>query len=432
MIKTPLSAAIGGAFWTPSATILGSTSKTFNQLIKSLFANGEQGFAYDPNDLSTMYQDAAGTVPVTGAGQLVGLILDKSKGLKLESNLVLGDGKHEGTELHVIRSDGNGSVSELSLNTVNPLSGSKDVRFKLTSVSSAGGYRPLVHVRLSENPVIGGFYRLSFKYKVLSGEAKILAYHTGLGTAPVNQNLTGEGTFTFIMPYLGTQVAGPVLYFGDSLFDMQMDDFEYRRIQGNHAYQTNAASRPLLQRNATTGAYYLAFDGSDDFLVTNSIDFTSTDKISLFAGVRKLSDAVTGIVCELSANLNNNTGSFYFSAPPSSGSPKFGVVVKGVTAGNVESGILAAPASAVTSIPINLSANSLQLKVNGITTSNGASLGGGNFGNYPLYIGRRGGTSIPFNGHLYSLVGVGRLATESETTAIEKELAKRVGVTLNV
>ena len=33
---------------------------------------------YDPSDLSTMFQDAAGTTPVTEAGQPVGLILDKS------------------------------------------------------------------------------------------------------------------------------------------------------------------------------------------------------------------------------------------------------------------------------------------------------------------------------------------------------------------
>lgn len=46
--------------------------------IASLFANGEQGFWLDPSDLSTMFKDAAGTVPVTGVGQTVGLILDKS------------------------------------------------------------------------------------------------------------------------------------------------------------------------------------------------------------------------------------------------------------------------------------------------------------------------------------------------------------------
>lgn len=43
-----------------------------------LFANGEAGAWYDPSDLSTMFQDSAGTTPVTAAGQPVGLILDKS------------------------------------------------------------------------------------------------------------------------------------------------------------------------------------------------------------------------------------------------------------------------------------------------------------------------------------------------------------------
>ena len=79
MIKTPLSTVIGGAFWTPGATIIGSSSKNLTQIIKSIFANNEQGFAYDPNDLSTMYQGAAGTTAVNASGQAVGLILDKSK-----------------------------------------------------------------------------------------------------------------------------------------------------------------------------------------------------------------------------------------------------------------------------------------------------------------------------------------------------------------
>ena len=56
MIKTPLSTVIGGAFWTPEATILGGASKTLNQIIKSLFANNEQGFFYDPNDLTPSKQ----------------------------------------------------------------------------------------------------------------------------------------------------------------------------------------------------------------------------------------------------------------------------------------------------------------------------------------------------------------------------------------
>jgi hypothetical protein len=43
-----------------------------------LFADGEVGGWYDPSDLSTLFQDSAGTTPVTAVGQPVGLMLDKS------------------------------------------------------------------------------------------------------------------------------------------------------------------------------------------------------------------------------------------------------------------------------------------------------------------------------------------------------------------
>ena len=43
-----------------------------------LFASGEEGAWYDPSDLSTLFQDSAGTTPVTTAGQPVGRMLDKS------------------------------------------------------------------------------------------------------------------------------------------------------------------------------------------------------------------------------------------------------------------------------------------------------------------------------------------------------------------
>lgn len=44
----------------------------------TLFAGGEQGGWYDPSDLSTLFQDSAGTTPVTALGQAVGRINDKS------------------------------------------------------------------------------------------------------------------------------------------------------------------------------------------------------------------------------------------------------------------------------------------------------------------------------------------------------------------
>lgn len=43
-----------------------------------MFASAEQGGWYDPSDLSTLFQDSAGTIPVTTVGQPVGKMLDKS------------------------------------------------------------------------------------------------------------------------------------------------------------------------------------------------------------------------------------------------------------------------------------------------------------------------------------------------------------------
>jgi len=44
----------------------------------ALFANGEIGAWYDPSDLTTLFQDSAGTTPVTAPNQTVGKMLDKS------------------------------------------------------------------------------------------------------------------------------------------------------------------------------------------------------------------------------------------------------------------------------------------------------------------------------------------------------------------
>lgn len=288
MIKTPLSTVIGGAgIWTPEATVINGAKLSFETVMKKLFANGEQGFFYDPNDLSTMYQDDAGTIPVTGVGQPVGLIRDKSG-------------------------------------------------------------------------------------------------------------------------------------------------------RNNHARQTTSASRPILRQNATTGAYYLEFDGSDDFLQTSNIDFTVTDEVSLFAGVRRLADGTFGVIAEHGANTDTR-GSF--AVLSSSGK---GYYLQCGTPGDrtllVSSGGVSAPRSDVVASKMNraktdisemlYSINSQTMSSNLVTIEGQGAIG--NFANQPLYIGRRAGTSFPFNGHIYSLIGVGRLSTDNEMTAIEKELAKCTGVTLSV
>jgi hypothetical protein len=75
MLRRSLAVSIGGG----RIAVTGHSMRggaAFSPL--SLFAAGEQGAWYDPSDLSTMFQDDAGTIPVTAGGQPVGLLRDKS------------------------------------------------------------------------------------------------------------------------------------------------------------------------------------------------------------------------------------------------------------------------------------------------------------------------------------------------------------------
>ena len=80
------------------------------------------------------------------------------------------------------------------------------------------------------------------------------------------------------------------------------------------------AGLPAYQRVNTATDYdtagfphYLKCDGVDDGMVTNSIDFTSTNTMTLVAGLRKLTDALA-LPVELSSDYNSIPGSMYLSS----------------------------------------------------------------------------------------------------------------------
>ena len=78
---------------------------------------------------------------------------------------------------------------------------------------------------------------------------------------------------------------------------------------------------------------FLRFDGVDDSMYTAaSVDFTSTDKMTVFAGVHKASDAVAVILWEHSASYSANNGTFVMFAPGSGASPDYTAASKGTTA----------------------------------------------------------------------------------------------------
>lgn len=167
---------------------------------------------------------------------------------------------------------------------------------------------------------------------------------------------------------------------------------------------------------------YLQHDGIDDGMVTASINFTSTDKVTLWAGVRKLSDAATGTVVELSAAVGVNTGTFGVYAPLTA-LANYAFGSRGTSAGTssaITTDIYASPNTSVLTAIGDISGDVSSIRVNGATiTTVTTDQGTGNYGNYPLYIGRRGGTTLPFNGRLYGLIVRGAASNAGQIAATE-------------
>lgn len=194
--------------------------------------------------------------------------------------------------------------------------------------------------------------------------------------------------------------------------------------RGNHFVQATAASRPILQTDGTN--YFLLFDGTDDWLQSvATINPGAVDKAQVFAGVRKLSDAVSGIVVEVSVNRTTNDGTLGVTAPLSDG---YGFGLRGTQHTNVIGTSFPAPVTNVLSAQYDIAQSTAATEVvplvNGatptITVIGAADAGTGNFLTYTHYIGRRAGSSFPFNGRVYQMImRYGPNLTAGQIAAVE-------------
>jgi hypothetical protein len=192
----------------------------------------------------------------------------------------------------------------------------------------------------------------------------------------------------------------------------------YQRIADQYTYDSNGFPT------------YLRFDGVDDSMYTPaSINFSGTDKMSVFAGVRKLSDVSAGCLVELSSNYSANDGTFTGFAPGSNFPTGYDWPYRGTATVATPGFAAEAPTTNVISSAYNISAPSAVIRSNGAQVSSATTgAGTGNFGNYPLFIGRRNNATFPLNGHLYSLITVGTQLQSGSITATEQYVAGKTGV----
>jgi hypothetical protein len=197
-----------------------------------LFAAGEQGAWFDPSDLSTMWQDSAGSTPVTAVEQPVGKILDKS-----------GRGNHATQAT-------SGSRPTLS------------ARVNLLNATAT----------LSTQSVttVAGTYILSF-----SGAGSITLSGTKTGTYSSGSNtLTSVTAGTLTLTVSGSVTSADLRLQNDGVGLPS-----YQRVTSSTDYDTTGF--PL----------YLKFDGTDDYLtLANSCMSNlqaSNQPVAIFAGARR-------------------------------------------------------------------------------------------------------------------------------------------------
>lgn len=239
------------------------------------------GIWYDPQDLSTLFQDAQGTLPVykPGTGQVdppVGLALDKSLGLEL------------GPELW----DGTLTVEDSGP----PSSAGEYVPTTGELKNNAAGqyiYRPV----FKGNPIDKGFYLVSVAF---SGNVDVL-YGIGLARAfdiNVFENASVRGsdirdngnTYTYIGYAGGYSRHLSILCDGTTTWDgLFIESISIREIKGYHAYQETTTARPTL-----SGRYNLLT--ATETLGTQSVTTAATNYTLRFEGEGSiaLSGAATG------------------------------------------------------------------------------------------------------------------------------------------
>jgi hypothetical protein len=149
-----------------------------------------------------------------------------------------------------------------------------------------------------------------------------------------------------------------------------------------------------------------------------------TDKTTVMAGVRKLSDATRSTIVELGADVAQ---SFGMEGPSTFGVvPDFSFYSRGTTQRVADgSNAFSAPITAVVTGTGDIAGDSTILRINGVqNASNLSDQGTGNYGNLAVYVGSRAGSSLRFNGIIYTLIVRGASTPTGTIADFEKNLLR--------
>jgi hypothetical protein len=432
-----------------------------------LFASGEAGDWFDPSDLSRMWQDTAGTTPVTADGQTVARIdgqrgvvsLQQSDAAKRPAyafapitgrrNLLTYTEdfsnaawtKVDATVSQISGAEWKISASAVttrkfiaynsigtSVNRITVEAKADGRNFVSIGVTNVAGLWSVSLFNLLTGAFVGhyeagtmafntlptieamedGWYKVSVIVSVDKASMGFCIVQVGNGGDPIYEGFLGDGT-------TGIRIRKP-------MFEASTTATAYQKV--NTAFGVTEAGVPTI--------HWLQFDGTNDaFASAATLDLSGTDKVTVAAGVRKLSDAATGFVLETSVDSFSNNGAIFLSAPDSLGDGSYLAWSRGTTSRFAKTVGFTAPTTNLLTLLGNISGDTITLRVDGDQEAQDTSdQGTGNFGNYTLFVGSRNQSILFFNGNIYFLLIRGALTSGADLTALEGFAAAKTGVTL--
>lgn len=423
--------------------------------VEPLFALGEQGLWLDPSDLSTLFQDTAGTIPVTAPGQTVALGRDKSgRGNHLIQPVALSRptlGRHPvGGRRNLARYTDCVGAAWTAAGTTPPTwvattrfgkpcmavtfpNGLTDAGYAGSRVTYNGGA-----FSASIPNTFSARYVVSTSRPLAAGEYFTLQHNGAFGTSAINVVTANEGlaptewkvfNFTGSSATVATGNIFPVVYAGttnNGPLTVYLTEVQWE-IGTTTPYQKVTSDWDVTEAGKAD-CWYLSFDGVDDFMVSAApIDFSSASAISVFAGVYRENTGVA-LIAELTANANSTSGGF-FLAGAASGSD-YGLSHNRSTVSQIALAPFGtSPEYAVLAGSTGPSQRS-RLRFNGTPYSAINLSNADAYVNATLWVGRRGGTTLPFKGRIYQLPIRGADTPDAQAAAVEAQIETKMGATL--
>ena len=180
----------------------------------------------------TLYQDERGLVPVTGLGQAVGLMLDKSEGVAF--------GDEEVT---------NGGFDSASNWTISAADAASNISNGVAYVESAGSNAYMT--QQLTGVTAGKTYVIKFNYINAQGTGLAYVRFASTDLAPVGSYGVGRNSYIFTAGS-GSQELRFMTYatVGASF---TIDDVSVKEVKGSHATQSDSTKRPVFARHPERG-----------------------------------------------------------------------------------------------------------------------------------------------------------------------------------